>query len=69
MANNRYENQPRTKGKFDIKGSEPLSKRVVGFRLPESLHEQLEQMATEQNISPNELAKQILIGRLNAKAS
>ena len=30
--------KPRDKGKFIVKGKEPLSKQVIGIRLPVSLH-------------------------------
>lgn len=69
MAKNKHETQPRSQGKFDVKGSEPLSKKVVGFRLPRSLHEELEKKAKEQNLTTNELAKLLLIGKLNSLAS
>ncbi|MDJ0727757.1 MAG: hypothetical protein QNJ38_21865 [Prochloraceae cyanobacterium] len=67
MPNNKHETQPRYQGKFDIKGSEPLSKKVVGFRLPQSLQKQLEEMAIERKLTTNELAKQLLIGKLRSQ--
>ena len=61
-----YKFQTRNQGKFGIKGQEPLGKKVVGFRLPESIDKKLELIAQEQNLSKNELAKQILIQALEA---
>ena len=69
MAKNKHQTQPRKQGKFDVKGTEPLSKKVVGFRLPQSLHEELEKKAKEQNLTTNELAKLLLIGKLISLAS
>ena len=60
MSKNNYELQPRFDGKFGVKGNEPLAKKVIGFRLPESLDQKLELMSQQQNLSKNELAKQLL---------
>ena len=66
MSKNKYELQPRLEGKFGVKGNEPLAKKVVGFRLPESADKKLELIAQKQNLSKNELAKQLLLQILEA---
>lgn len=44
MATNRYEEQPRERGLFAVKGDEPLSKKVYGVRVPVSIAAVLESM-------------------------
>jgi predicted DNA-binding protein len=46
-------------GRFVSPYDEPLSKKVVGVRLPQSIYERLQQLAEEQSKSPGEILREL----------
>ncbi|MFP5274079.1 hypothetical protein [Coleofasciculus sp.] len=56
-------------GRFAPKGDEPLSKKVVGVRLPQSIYERLQQLAEEQSQSPGEVLRGLAVTVLTQSKS
>jgi len=56
-------------GRFAPKGDEPLSKKVVGVRLPQSIYERLQQLASEQSQSPGEVLRGLAVAALTQSKS
>jgi predicted DNA-binding protein len=56
-------------GRFAPKGDEPLSKKVVGIRLPQSIYERLQQLASQQSKSPGEILRELAIAVLTQEDS
>jgi hypothetical protein len=56
-------------GRFALKGDEPLSKKVVGVRLQESIYERLLQLAQEQSKSPGEILRELATAALTQSQS
>lgn len=48
-------------GRFVSPYDEPLSKKVVGVRLPQSIYERLLQLAEEQSKSPGEVLRELVV--------
>ena len=62
FANSIMRDQPKDElGRFAPKGDEPLSKKVVGIRLPQSIDEHLQQLAQQQSKSPGEILRELAI--------
>lgn len=59
----RMNKQPRNKGKFVLKGAEPLGKRI-SVRLHQSVEEKLSAIADAKGCSPAELIRQIVTDSL-----
>jgi|GEM_PF-1402096 len=51
-------------GRFVSPYDEPLSKKVVGVRLPESIYERLLQLTEQQSKSPGEILKELTVTAL-----
>jgi predicted DNA-binding protein len=56
-------------GRFAPKGDEPLSKKVVGVRLPQSIYERLQQLAQEQSKSSGEILRELAVTALTQSKS
>lgn len=56
-------------GRFVSQYDEPLSKKVVGVRLQESVYERLLDLAQEQDKSPGEILRELAIAALTQKDS
>ena len=56
-------------GRFALKGDEPLSKKVVGLRLPQSIYECLQQLALQQSKSPGEILRELAVTVLTQEGS
>jgi len=56
-------------GRFAPKGDEPLSKKVVGVRLPQSIYERLQQLAEQQSKSPGEVLRGLAVAALTQSHS
>lgn len=48
-------------GRFVSPYDEPLSKKVVGVRLPQSIYERLQQLAEQQSKSPGEILRELAV--------
>ena len=51
-------------GRFISPYSEPLSKKIVGVRLPESIYERLLELASQQSKSPGEILRGLTVTAL-----
>jgi predicted DNA-binding ribbon-helix-helix protein len=51
--------QPRNKGKFGVKGTEPLGRRI-SVRLHQSVEDKLSVIAAKKNVSSSELIRWIV---------
>ena len=56
-------------GRFVSPYDEPLSKKVVGVRLPQSIYERLLQLAEEQSKSPGEILRELAVAVLTQSDS
>jgi predicted DNA-binding protein len=56
-------------GRFVSPYDEPLSKKVVGVRLPQSIYERLQQLASEQSQSPGEVLRELAVAALTQSHS
>jgi predicted DNA-binding protein len=56
-------------GRFVSPYDEPLSKKVVGVRLPQSIYERLQQLALQQSKSPGEILRELAIAVLTQSKS
>lgn len=48
-------------GRFISPYSEPLSKKIVGVRLPKSIYERLLELASQQSKSPGEILRELAV--------
>jgi predicted transcriptional regulator len=56
-------------GRFVSPYDEPLSKKVVGVRLPQSIYERLQQLALQQSKSPGEILRELAVTALTQEKS
>lgn len=62
--------QPKDKfGRFVSPYDEPLSKKVVGVRLQESIYERLLELAQERSKSPGEILRELVVTALTQSKS